>query len=39
MEAFPVAAVDGEAVPDPDFIGDGATCVGRVVMNQFPPMN
>ena len=24
MEAFPVAAVDGEAVPDPDFIGDGA---------------
>jgi hypothetical protein len=24
MEAFPVAAVDGDAVPDPDFIGDGA---------------
>jgi hypothetical protein len=28
MKAFPVAAVDGEAVPDPDFIGDGANVGG-----------
>jgi len=28
MEAFPVVAVDGEAVPDPDFVADGADVGG-----------
>jgi hypothetical protein len=28
MEAFPIAAVDGEAVPDPDFVADGADVGG-----------
>ena len=36
MEAFLVAAVDGEAVPDPDFIADGADVGGALVMNEFP---
>jgi hypothetical protein len=35
MEAFPVAAVDGEAVPDPDFVADGAD-VGGARRHEFP---